>query len=94
VLPKFSFARQGPFLAADLKAAHADSSETGKVNVGDKGIAMTFLRPSGKMKINGDMIDVVSDHEFIEKGTPIVVKDIKGNRIIVSIISEDQQTSL
>ncbi len=98
VLPKFAFARQGPFLAADLKSSHADSSETGKVSVGDKGIAMTLLRPSGKMKINGDMIDVVTENEFMEKGTPIVVKEIKGNRIIVSSISGvsdvsgDQQT--
>jgi len=89
VLPKFSFARQGPFLEADLQSAHADSMETGKVNVGAQGVSMSFLRPSGKMKINGNIIDVVSDHEFIEKGTPIVVRGIKGNRIIVSSIPSD-----
>ncbi|MBC2717535.1 MAG: serine protease [Desulfobacteraceae bacterium] len=98
VLPQFSFARQGPFLAADLKSAHADSSETRKVSVGDKGIAMTLLRPSGKMKINGDIIDVVTENEFMEKGTLVVVSAIKGNRIIVSNVSGvsgvsgDQQT--
>lgn len=90
VLPRLSFARQGPFLQSDLKAAHADSSETGKVKVGDSGIAMTFLRPSGKMKISGEMIDVVTENEFIEKGTPLVVSAIKGNRVIVSRIIGSQ----
>jgi len=90
VLPRFSAARQGPFLETDLKSAHADSSETGKVKVGDRGIAMTFLRPSGKMKISGEIVDVVTENEFLEKGTPVMVNAIKGNRIIVAAVSEDQ----
>ncbi len=90
VLPRFSTARKGPFLETDLKAAHADSSETGKVKAGDRGVAMTFLRPSGKMKISGEIIDVVTENEFLEKGTPVMVKAIKGNRIIVAPVSEEQ----
>jgi membrane-bound serine protease (ClpP class) len=90
VLPRFSAARQGPFLETDLKSAHADSSETSKVKVGDRGIAMTFLRPSGKMKISGEIVDVVTENEFLEKGTPVMVDAIKGNRIIVAAVSEDQ----
>jgi len=91
VLPKFSTNRQGPFLETNLKSAHADSSESVKVNVGDKGVAMTFLRPSGKMKINGEIIDVITENEFLEKGTPLFVRAIRGNRIIVSTISEEEQ---
>ena len=71
---------------ADLKSAHADSSETPKIKTGDSGVAKTYLRPSGKADINDDLFDVVSESEFIEKGTSIVVSSIKGNRIIVSRI--------
>jgi membrane-bound serine protease (ClpP class) len=84
VLPRFSTGTKGPYLMADLKGAHADSSETPKIKIGDKGVAKTFLRPSGKADISDDLFDVVTESEFIEKGSPIVVSAIKGNRIIVS----------
>ncbi len=88
ILPRFSTSTKGPYLMADLKEAHADSSETPKIKTGDKGVAKTYLRPSGKADINDDLFDVVSESEFIEKGTSIVVSSIKGNRIIVSRIIE------
>jgi len=88
ILPRFSTGEHGPYLKADLKGAHADSRETAKIKIGDKGVAITYLRPSGKADINDDLFDVVSESEFIEKGTLIVVSDIKGNRIIVSRIIE------
>jgi membrane-bound serine protease (ClpP class) len=84
VLPRFSIGRQGPFLTTDLKMAHADSSEIPKIHVGDTGFAHSYLRPSGKAMIHDDLFDVVTEGEFIEKGTPIVVLKIQGNRIIVS----------
>ena len=90
VLPRFSAARKGPFLETNLKSAHADSSETGKVKTGDRGVAMTSLRPSGKMKMDGEVLDVVTENEFLEKGTPVMVRAVKGNRIIVAAVSEDQ----
>lgn len=88
VLPRFSIARQGPFLTTDLKEAHADSSETAKVSPGEPGVALSYLRPSGKALIHDDLFDVVTEGEFMEKGTPIVVSAVKGNRIIVSRASE------
>jgi membrane-bound serine protease (ClpP class) len=89
VLPYLSKGREGPFLTSTLKDAHADSSETGRVKPGDRGIALTFLRPAGKADINQDLFDVVSESEFIEQGTAIVVSAVKGNRIIVSRIHHD-----
>jgi membrane-bound serine protease (ClpP class) len=88
VLPHVSRGREGPFLTTNLKDAHADSSETGRVKPGDRGIALTFLRPAGKADINQDLFDVVSESEFIEQGTAIVVSAVKGNRIIVSRIND------
>ncbi len=88
ILPRISIGKQGPYLMANLKDAHADSSETTKIKTGDKGVAKSYLRPSGKADINDDLFDVVTESEFIEKGTSIVVSAIKGNRIIVSRIIE------
>jgi membrane-bound serine protease (ClpP class) len=88
VLPRFSIGRQGPFLTTDLKQAHADSTETAKVHAGDRGVALSYLRPSGKALIHDDLFDVVTEGEFMEKDTPIVVSAVKGNRIIVTRASE------
>ncbi|RJP92420.1 MAG: serine protease [Desulfobacteraceae bacterium] len=84
VLPRFSVGQQGPFLTTDLHQAHANSSETAKVRAGDRGMAMSSLRPSGKAIIHDDLFDVVTEGEFMEKGAPIVVYAVKGNRIVVS----------
>ncbi len=86
VLPRFSNKQGGPYLKTSLKAAHADSSETAKIRVGDKGIAISYLRPAGKADFNDDLFDVVTEGEFMEKGTDIKVSAIKGNRIVVSRI--------
>lgn len=84
VLPRLSTASEGPYLTASLKDAHSDSRETSRVHVGDTGVAMTALRPSGKVKIGSDVFDVVTDNEFIERDAPVVVSEISGNRVIVA----------
>ena len=84
ILPRLSLVIQGPYLDTTLKDSHADSVEAGGANVGDLGIAMTFLRPSGKVKIKTEIFDVITEGEFMQKGTPVKISEIKGNRIIVS----------
>ena len=91
ILPRLSLIIGGPYLDTTLKDSHADSVEAGGANVGDLGIAMTFLRPSGKIKIKNEIFDVITDGEFIEKGTPVKISEIKGNRIIVSRKPEDER---
>ena len=92
LLPKLSVVVEGPYLDATLKDSHADSVEARGAKIGDIGIAMTFLRPSGKIKIKGgeEIFDVITEAEFMEKGTPVVISEIKGNRIIVSRKPEDE----
>jgi len=48
-----------------------------------KGISVTDLRPAGMAEINKKRLDVVTDGEYIEANTPIVVTGVTGNRIIV-----------
>jgi len=83
VMPRVARLMPGPYLDATLEAAHADSSETGQVCAGASGIAATLLRPAGKARLGSDIVDVITEGDFIEKDAPIVVAAIRGNRIIV-----------
>lgn len=50
---------------------------TQKALIGKTGTAYTILRPSGKVEINGEIYDAVSEIGYIEKGTKIkVVRDV------------------
>jgi membrane-bound serine protease (ClpP class) len=84
LLPRLSRVIDGPYLEATLKESHADSMEIRRAKVGDRGVAATFLRPSGKVEINGELFDAVSEGEFIERGTLVSVAMIQGNRLIVA----------
>lgn len=50
---------------------------------GDQGIAESVLRPSGKVKIGGRLLDVITEGDYVEAGTLIEVLRVEGNRIIV-----------
>ncbi len=89
LLPRLSVVVDGPYLSSTLKDSHADSMEILKASPGDKGVAVTFLRPSGKVEIRGELFDAVTQGEFIEKGTRIRVARIEGNRMIV-LAEEDK----
>ena len=47
------------------------------------GRSVTDLRPAGMAEIDSQRLDVVTDGEYIDADTPIVVIGVKGNRIIV-----------
>ncbi len=50
---------------------------------GETGIAESFLRPAGIAKFGDKRIDVVSEGDFIEQGTEIVIVRVSGNRVVV-----------
>jgi len=49
-----------------------------------KGTAVTDLRPAGIAEINMKRLDVVTDGEYIEANTTVVVREVSGNRVVVS----------
>ena len=53
-------------------------SYTGKV-----GIAESTLRPTGKAKIEGRILDVVSEDKLIEKGKMVKVTYVDGTKVLV-----------
>ncbi len=91
VFPSLSaITKEGPYLAANLRTSRADSEETILVRIGDSGMAETFLRPSGKVRVRGETVDAISEGEFIERGSPIKIIALKGNRVIVAPETEDR----
>lgn len=49
-----------------------------------EGVAETDLRLSGKARIDGELIDVVSQHEYIDRGTAVRVVELEGMRVVVA----------
>jgi membrane-bound serine protease (ClpP class) len=51
--------------------------------VGASGVADTMLRPAGKGRFGERFLDVVTEGDLIERGTPIRVVRVEGSRVIV-----------
>lgn len=51
--------------------------------VGKRGQAITTLRPAGKAEIDGEVLVVESDGEYVSVGAPLEVIRLEGNNIIV-----------
>ena len=64
-----------------------DEVETREELVGLEGVAETALRPTGKARIHGKRLEVVSGGEFIEKGAKVRVIEAVGRRIMVKEVS-------
>ena len=84
-LPKTQ-AFQNLLLAAELDQAHGvTASAPTAALLGAKGKAVTPLHPAGFGAINGKRLNVVARGTFIDSGTPIVVAETHGNRIVVDV---------
>lgn len=70
----------------DQSAGYSVALERDKQLVGKSGIALSMLRPVGRAEIQGEVLDVVTEGEFIEPGKKIRVKRVDGNRVVVEQI--------
>jgi membrane-bound serine protease (ClpP class) len=61
--------------------------------VGKQGVAATDLRPSGKARIDGLIVDVVSLHAYIRAGTQVEVTEVEGVRVVVVELESSATTS-
>lgn len=86
VLPRVSKVVKGPYLEATLGDSHIDATSDLMLKPGDTGFADSFLRPSGKVMIHNRKIDAVTQGEFIEQGSPVMVDRIENNRVVVKLV--------
>ena len=66
-----------------LESSPASGGLVSGVSVGDNGVALTMLRPSGKARFENRVFDVISDGPFIPAEAELEVIATSGNRIVV-----------
>lgn len=71
---------------AQAKPTDFHAADDRSTLVGKRGVAETDLRPSGKVRLDGRVIDVVSDHAWVARGTAVVVTEVEGVRVVVEVV--------
>ena len=57
--------------------------------VGTAGVAATDLRPAGGADLAGERYDVVTQGEFIDRGTAVRVVEVEGFRVVVEAVEAE-----
>jgi membrane-bound serine protease (ClpP class) len=83
VFPRLSTVISGPYLSATLEGTHVASESSMGISVGVKGTVVKILRPTGSARFADRVYDVITEGEYIEKGEPVIITEIQGNRIVV-----------
>jgi membrane-bound serine protease (ClpP class) len=90
VLPRTSVGKD-LFLTKTQKGYHTRKDELEQL-VGRLGVAESALRPTGKVEIDGDRYDAVSEGEFLGPGSRIVVTGIRSNQLLVEEASGTEES--
>lgn len=78
--------RAGKHLLLETSLADAQAlPDDDRRLVGLGGVAVSPLRPTGSAEIDGARVQVETDGEFIEKGTPVRVVDMRLGRVVVEV---------
>jgi len=70
---------EGATVGARLKPGEPDLRQL----VGQSGVALTPLHPAGHVEFGDRLVDVVTEGEFIEKGTQVEAVAVHGRQVIV-----------
>ena len=70
-----------------LSAVSTRSDEDGDLSrfIGKTGAAHTPLRPAGIAELDGVRLNVVTEGDYIERGAPLRVVRVDGNRVVVAV---------
>jgi membrane-bound serine protease (ClpP class) len=72
------------------QGAGAPGDSQSAVQVGSRGVAVSTLRPAGKARFGRQYVDVVTEGEFITKGSPVEILEIHGNRVVVGEVDRTE----
>jgi membrane-bound serine protease (ClpP class) len=75
-------------MRASSKEGWVGSQEGLAELAGKEGTALTALRPSGMVQIDGRRVDVVAESGLIPKGAGVRVVKVEGNRVAVRKIAD------
>lgn len=73
---------------SDAKPGADVSTEPRHDLVGRSGRAISALRPAGLVEIEDQRVDVITEGEWIDAGTDVVVTSAEGNRLVVKAEGE------
>jgi membrane-bound serine protease (ClpP class) len=57
--------------------------------LGATGVTATPLAPGGKARFGSHLVDVLSGGDFVPPGTPVIVVEVHGNRVLVAAAKGD-----
>ena len=88
----FRMLERSPLVRRGLILSEATSREAGYSSqasglsslLGQHGIAVTELHPSGDAQFGKQIVAVLSDGDFINRGESLTVLEVEGNRVIVT----------
>ncbi len=86
-LPKTNIFKKFVLSIEEKSSEGFRSHTTSKEMIGKNGKAITDLRPSGTAEIDGKRVDVVTDSEYIDKGSEIEVIEVEGIRVVVKKVT-------
>jgi membrane-bound serine protease (ClpP class) len=69
----------------EVTGATPDSSDYGSL-VGKIGVAVTTLRPSGRVEIDGEVYSAEADGSFVDPGRGVKVTRVRGSTITVRLV--------
>lgn len=60
--------------------------DNASIDIGQRATALTVLRPSGFIDLNGEKLDAIAESDWIQRGATVEVVQIEGRKIIVKEI--------
>ncbi|MFB6345458.1 MAG: NfeD family protein [bacterium] len=77
-----------------LESPSSDDSEGQPYEflLGEQGTARSDLSPGGRVEIDGELYNTVTQGEYVESGTTVEVIEVEGNRIVVEEPFESEES--
>ena len=69
--------------AQTADGAHVGAQVALRDLVGHTGVALTHLRPAGRAEVGDEILDVVSEGEYVNAGEKIEIIQVRGHRVVV-----------
>jgi membrane-bound serine protease (ClpP class) len=69
-----------------------DVSRELAAHVGRAGVAESFLRPSGKLRLDGAVYEARTAGEYVEQGAPVRIVAVDGGGFLVEKIKQEQHS--
>lgn len=82
------------FLGELMTSEDMQPADSRRELVGQVGVAKSKMLPAGSILIDGHLLDAVSQGIAIEVGQPIVVVEVKGNRVVVRPADKEEARGL